>query len=137
MLFHFKDILQHFKFMNWRIHGFVFWCHEQVNIVHSLNFANVHKVKCSKHGLRTPREEIAFTARPKIHSHSQTFRFKHIFVCIGPIFRYLWFISILVILDSHGSLIVFRGGCRIVQIMCFQGNVLLRNRTKRELAQNM
>ena len=26
-----------------------------------------------KHGLRTPREEIAFTARPKIHSHSQIF----------------------------------------------------------------
>ena len=24
------------------------------------------------HGLRTPREEIAFTARPKIHSHSQS-----------------------------------------------------------------
>ena len=31
MLFHFKDILQHFKFVNWRIRGFVFWCHEQVN----------------------------------------------------------------------------------------------------------
>ena len=30
------------------------------------------------HGLRTPGEEIAFNARPKIHSHSQ-------------IFRYLWF----------------------------------------------
>ena len=27
------------------------------------------------HGLRTPREEIAFTARPKIHSHSQIFRY--------------------------------------------------------------
>ena len=26
------------------------------------------------HGLRTPREEIAFTARLKIHSHSQIFR---------------------------------------------------------------
>ena len=23
--------MQHFKFMNWRIRGFVFWCHEQVN----------------------------------------------------------------------------------------------------------
>ena len=22
--------MQHFKFVNWRIHGFVFWCHEQV-----------------------------------------------------------------------------------------------------------
>ena len=26
-------------------------------------------------GLRTPGEEIAFTARPKIHSHSQIFRY--------------------------------------------------------------
>ena len=26
------------------------------------------------HGLRTPREEVAFTAWPKIHSHSQIFR---------------------------------------------------------------
>ena len=27
------------------------------------------------HGLRTPREEIAFTARPKINSYSQIFRY--------------------------------------------------------------
>ena len=27
------------------------------------------------HGLWTPREEKAFTARPKIHSHSQIFRY--------------------------------------------------------------
>ena len=27
------------------------------------------------HGLRTPREKIVFTARPKIHSHSQIFRY--------------------------------------------------------------
>ena len=30
MFFHLKDILQQFKFVNWRIRGFVFWCHEQV-----------------------------------------------------------------------------------------------------------
>ena len=30
MLFDFKDILQYFKFENWRIGEFVFWCHEQV-----------------------------------------------------------------------------------------------------------
>ena len=29
----------------------------------------------SKHGLRIPREEIAFTARPKIQSQSQIFRY--------------------------------------------------------------
>ena len=36
--FHFKDILQHFKFVNWRIRGFVFWCHEQVNCITILGF---------------------------------------------------------------------------------------------------
>ena len=29
------------------------------------------------HGLRTPREEIAFTARPKIQSQSQSQIFRH------------------------------------------------------------
>ena len=28
--FSFKDILQYFKFVNWWIRGFVFWCHEQI-----------------------------------------------------------------------------------------------------------
>ena len=35
-----------------------------------------------KHGLRTPREEIAFTARPKIHSHSQIFRYGGSIFCL-------------------------------------------------------
>ena len=41
------------------------------------------------HGLRTPGEEIAFTERPKIHSHSQIFRqAEEYFVChIGPNFQ--------------------------------------------------
>ena len=34
-----------------------------------------HNFYCMHHGLRTPREEIAFTARPKIHSHS-LFRYR-------------------------------------------------------------
>ena len=34
------------------------------------------------HGLRTPREEIAFTARPKIHSHSQIFRYGRRIFCL-------------------------------------------------------
>ena len=38
-----------------------------------------------KHGLRTPGEEIAFTARPKINFHSQIFA--------AQIFRLLWFMS--------------------------------------------
>ena len=36
MYFDFKDILQHFKFVNWRIREFVFWCHEQVSAVHRI-----------------------------------------------------------------------------------------------------
>ena len=34
------------------------------------------------HGLRTPREEIAFNARPKIHSHSQIFRYGRSIFCL-------------------------------------------------------
>ena len=34
------------------------------------------------HGLRTPREEIAFSARPKIHSHSQIFSYGGIIFCL-------------------------------------------------------
>ena len=34
------------------------------------------------HGLRTPREEKAFTARPKIHSHSQIFRYGQSIFCL-------------------------------------------------------
>ena len=38
------------------------------------------------HGLRTPGEEIAFTARPKINSHSQIFRYGRSIFCLphGP-----------------------------------------------------
>ena len=40
------------------------------------------------HGLRTPREEIALTARPKIYSHSQIFRYGGSIFCLPqrPIF---------------------------------------------------
>ena len=34
------------------------------------------------HGLRTSREEIAFTARPEIHSHSQIFRYGQSMFCL-------------------------------------------------------
>ena len=34
------------------------------------------------HGLRTPGEEIAFTERPKIHSHSQIFRYGWSLICL-------------------------------------------------------
>ena len=38
---------------------------------------NIHN-----HGLRTPGEEIAFTARPKIHSQSQIFRYGRSIFCL-------------------------------------------------------
>ena len=34
------------------------------------------------HGLRTPREEISFTTRPKIHYHSQIFRYGRCIFCL-------------------------------------------------------
>ena len=34
------------------------------------------------HGLRTPREKIASTARPKIHSHSQIFKYGQSIFCL-------------------------------------------------------
>ena len=45
-------------------------------------------VKAKKIWLRTPREEIAFTARPKIHSQSQIFRYGRSIFCLphGPNF---------------------------------------------------
>ena len=46
------------------------------------------------HGLRTPREEIAFTARPKLQSQSQFFYLgvMHILsATLAQFFRYLWF----------------------------------------------
>ena len=44
------------------------------------------------HGLRTPREEIAFTARPKIHSHFQIFRYGRSIFCLPhwPKFSYFF-----------------------------------------------
>ena len=39
-------------------------------------------LNCYFHGLRTPREEIAFTARPKIQSQSQIFRYGRSIFCL-------------------------------------------------------
>ena len=36
----------------------------------------------TKHGLRTPREEIVFTARPRIQSQSQIFRYGRSIFCL-------------------------------------------------------
>ena len=42
----------------------------------------IYKSPCSAHGLRTPRGEIVFTALPKIHSHSQIFRYASSIFCL-------------------------------------------------------
>ena len=42
----------------------------------------VTSVNMAKHGLWTPREEIAFTARPKIQSQSQIFRYGRSIFCL-------------------------------------------------------
>ena len=41
-----------------------------------------------RHGLRTPDEEITFTARPKIHSHSQVFRYSQSTFCLPYRFKF-------------------------------------------------
>ena len=46
------------------------------------NFTNDSANHVTKHGLRTPREEIAFTARPKIQSQSQIFRYGGSIFCL-------------------------------------------------------
>ena len=47
-----------------------------------LGWLNYTVLYCSDHGLWTPREEIAFTAQPKIHSHSQIFRYGGSIFCL-------------------------------------------------------
>ena len=47
-------------------------------------YTGVHTtlVNSNTHGLRTPREEIAFTTRPKIQSQSQIFRYGRSIFCL-------------------------------------------------------
>ena len=51
-------------------------------LVLRFNLGPLHLLNGLIHGLRTPREEIAFTARPKIHSHSQIFRYGQSIFCL-------------------------------------------------------
>ena len=46
-----------------------------------MNIINLHKYSYIQ-GLRTPIEEIAFTARAKINSHSQIFRYGQSIFCL-------------------------------------------------------
>ena len=53
-------------------------------IIFTLKMESVYRniIFDCKHGLRTPREEKAFTARPKLHSHSQIFRYGGSIFCL-------------------------------------------------------
>ena len=64
------------------------------------------------HGLRTPREEITCTARPKIHSHSQIFRYGRSIFCLphrpnfSDIFDfYLHWVSVVRAISPYESLV--------------------------------
>ena len=64
---------------------FILW-HTQLNVcaenVKSWVFYFTFQAYTLPHGLRTPSEEIAFTARPKIHSHSQILRCGRSIFCL-------------------------------------------------------
>ena len=63
------------------------------------------------HGLRTSKEEIAFTARPKIHSHSQNFRHGRSIFCLpsfSDIFDLcLHWVSIVRAIDPFEKMLTF------------------------------
>ena len=48
----------------------------------SHNRLRVFRMFCSMHGLRTPGEEIAFTARKKINSRTEIFRYGRSIFCL-------------------------------------------------------
>ena len=49
--------------------------------VHKIGYVKESRYTCM-HGLRKPREEITFTARPKIQSQSQIFRYGQSIFCL-------------------------------------------------------
>ena len=62
-------LMQHFEFLNWRISGFVFWCHKQVRIVpEHVSFKK--KVKYSAVILVTPNQDFGYGPQS---FHQQTF----------------------------------------------------------------
>ena len=75
-----------------------------------------------RHGLRTPREEIAFTARPKIHSHSQIFRYGRSIFCLPHRPKFSDFFDLClhwvsVVRDSYYDKVSFFHQCSKMQII--------------------
>ena len=78
MLFHFKkalkDILQHFKFVNWWIRGFVFWCHEQVLRIQNNQELKYSTSGCNNKMFRAPCSSLLIQTWHFIQIHSETLR---------------------------------------------------------------
>ena len=67
------------------------------------------------HGLRTPGEEIVFTARPKIHSHFQIFRYSRSIFCLPHWPKFSDFFDLClhwvsVVRDLHYQVVSFKFG---------------------------
>ena len=71
---------------SWTFPGFIvrFWCccKKGKGIKKCFNEIDRYDPIDYNHGLRTPREEIAFNARPKIQSQSQIFRYGGSIFCL-------------------------------------------------------
>ena len=53
-----------------------------IHLVWIVALSCIFQIYGYRHGLRTPREEIVFIARPKMHSHSQIFRYGRSIFCL-------------------------------------------------------
>ena len=76
-----KGISSSSRFLSWPLWCFTA-CSEYTAENSSIQSGMLGTLYSLNHGLRTPREEIAFTARPKIHSHSQIFRYGQSIFCL-------------------------------------------------------
>ena len=76
-----RPLLLVFTSRNTHLLKFIHFAYNKGQILsnHGRLYRNVHGLI---HGLRTPREEKAFTAGPKIHSHSQIFRYGRSIFCL-------------------------------------------------------
>ena len=82
-----------------------------IHLVWIVALSCIFQIYGCRHGLRTPREEIVFIARPKIHSHSQIFRYGQSIFCLSDQGSILIWITLLwTILKPRSSSIFFFEG---------------------------
>ena len=72
------------------------------------------------HRLLTPREEIAFTARPKIHSHFQIFRYGQSIFCLPhrPNFSDIFDLCLHWVSVVRASTVVHKGTSNLAKSAC-------------------